>query len=153
LKHYVDVEVEEVTAAGRVIICGTALADDDYLEHLDDFEWLSHTETPVLGICAGMQLVALHNGARLVEGKEIGMTSVEPVEDNPIVPEPIEAYGLHKYDLADLDMFRVLARSPTCVQAIVHRGRPLYGVLFHPEVRRGNVVSRFLELHGGGDSP
>jgi len=26
-------------------------------------------------------------------------------------------------------------------------------VLFHPEVRRGNVVSRFLELHGGGDSP
>lgn len=150
LKRFIDVEVEEVRAAPSIIICGTAMADDDYLEHMDDLRWLQHTQTPVLGICAGMQLIALHNGARLVEGKEIGMVHVEPVEDNPIVPEPIEAYGLHKYDLADLDMFRVLARSPTCVQAIVHRDRPLYGVLFHPEVRRGNVVSRFLELHGNG---
>ena len=63
--------------------------------------------------------------------------------------EPVEVYGLHKFDLADLDQFHVLARSEGCVQAILHRERPLYGVIFHPEVRRGNVVSRFLEHHGG----
>lgn len=145
LKRFTEVEPEEVKAARSVIICGTALADDGYLEHMDRFDWLKDTATPVLGICAGMQLIALQNGARLVEGKEIGMVPVEPVMDNPIVPGPIEVYGLHKYDLADLDQFQVMARSPTCVQAIAHRTRPLYGVIFHPEVRRGNVVSRFLE--------
>ncbi len=149
VKHFVDVSPEEVEAASSVVICGTALADDDYLDHMDAFAWLGETGTPVLGICAGMQVIGLHHGARLVEGKEIGMTRVEPVENNPLVTGPIEVYGLHKYDLADLDQFLVLARSERCVQAIVHRERPLYGVLFHPEVRRGNVVSRFLEVHGG----
>ncbi|UCC92689.1 MAG: hypothetical protein JSW25_08495 [Thermoplasmata archaeon] len=149
VKHFTDVGHEEVEAANSVVICGTALADDAYLDHMDSFGWLSNTATPVLGICAGMQVLALHNGARLVEGKEIGMTRVEPVVENVLVTEPLEVYGLHKYDLADLDQFRVLARSEGCVQAIAHRERPLYGVIFHPEVRRGNVVSRFLEVHGG----
>ena len=149
VKHFSDVGPEEVEAAGTVVICGTALADDAYQDHLDRFSWLTSTETPVLGICAGMQLIALHHGARLVEGKEIGMTPLRPVVDNPLLTGHLEVYGLHKHDLADLDQFRVLARSDRCVQAIVHRERPLYGVIFHPEVRRGNVVSRFLEMHDG----
>ncbi len=148
VKHFSEVEAEEVAAATSVIICGTALADDEYLQHMDGFSWLSTTDTPVLGICAGMQLIALLNGARLVEGKEVGMVAIEPVQDNPLVTGPMEVYGLHKYDLADLDRFDVLARSRRCVQAIAHEERPLYGVLFHPEVRRGNVVSRFLGMHG-----
>jgi GMP synthase (glutamine-hydrolysing) len=147
VKHFSHIGPEEVAAARAVVICGTALADDEYLDHMDRFEWLRTTDTPVLGICAGMQVIALHHGARLVEGKEIGMTPVEPVTENILVTEPQEVYGLHKYDLTDLDRFRVLARSDRCVQAIAHRSAPLYGVLFHPEVRRGNVVSRFLSTH------
>lgn len=147
VKHFTEVGAEEVAAASSVIICGTALADDEYLDHVDEFAWLASTTTPVLGICAGMQVVALLNGARLVEGKEVGMIQLEPVGEASLVPGPMEAYGLHKYDLADLDRFQVLARSSRCVQAIAHKERPLYGVLFHPEVRRGNVVSRFLALH------
>jgi GMP synthase (glutamine-hydrolysing) len=150
VKSYHDVEPEEVEAATSVVICGTALADDGYLDHLDRFEWLTTTGTPVLGICAGMQLIGLANGGRLVEGKEIGMTRVGPVSKNPLVTGSMEVYNLHKYDLVDLSEFRVLARSGRCVQAIAHGDRPLYGVIFHPEVRRGNVVSRFLEMHGEG---
>ncbi len=152
VKRYTDIEAEEVEAARAVVICGTALADDGYLDHLDRFGWLRGTRTPVLGICAGMQVIALHHGARLVDGKEIGMVPISPVADNPLVEGPVEVYGLHKFDLADLDQFHVLARSEGCVQAILHRGRPLYGVIFHPEVRRGNVVSRFLEHHSGDAS-
>lgn len=135
----------EVEEANAVIICGTALADDAYLGHVERFAWLAKTGTPVLGICAGMQLVAQHHGARLVPGKEIGMVPIEPVTDNPLITEPMEVYGLHKYDLRDLDEFQVLARSARCVQAISHRQRPIYGIVFHPEVRRGGVVSRFLD--------
>jgi GMP synthase-like glutamine amidotransferase len=148
VKGFLDMGPEEVEAEDSVVICGTALADDDYLDDLEPFGWLRDTETPVLGICAGMQVIGLLHGARLVPGKEIGMTRVEPVGANPLVDAPMEAYGLHKYGLADLEEFRVLARSEGSVQAIVHRERPLYGVMFHPEVRRGNVVSRFLGIHG-----
>jgi len=146
VKHHSEVEPEEVRADRAVIICGTALADDHYLEHMDRFDWLARTSTPVLGICAGMQVLALQNGARLVDCMEVGMTSIEPQRDNPLVTEPLEVYGLHRHGLSDLDQFHVLATSEGCVQAIVHRERPLYGVMFHPEVRRGNVVSRFLDL-------
>jgi GMP synthase (glutamine-hydrolysing) len=148
VKRYDEVGPEEVEAEEAVVICGTALADDGYLERLDAFGWVASTGTPVLGICAGMQVIVLLHGGRLVEGKEIGMTRVVPEAPNPLVEGSTEVYGLHKYDVADLDQFRVLARSHGCVQAISHRERPLYGVTFHPEVRRGNVVSRFLEMHG-----
>jgi GMP synthase (glutamine-hydrolysing) len=134
-----------VEEADAVIICGTALADDGYLDHQERLAWLSTTDVPVLGICAGMQLVALHNGASLVPGKEIGMVPIEPTMDNPLITEPMEVYCLHKYDLEDLDQFQVLARSTRCVQAISHGERQLYGIVFHPEVRRGGVVSRFLD--------
>jgi GMP synthase (glutamine-hydrolysing) len=148
VKRYDEVGPEEVGAEEAVVICGTALADDGYQDHLDAFEWVASTGTPVLGICAGMQIIALLHGGRLVEGKEIGMTRLVPEAPNPLVEGPMEVYGLHRYDLRDLDDFHVLARSDRCVQAIAHRERPLFGVLFHPEVRRGNVVSRFLEMHG-----
>ena len=138
----------DVESARAVIICGTALADDGYLDHLDRFEWLRDPRRPVLGICAGMQLIAMNHGGSLVHGKEIGMVPVRPVEDNPLVPAPIEAYALHKYDLEGLEAFRVLARSERCVEAIAHRDLPLYGILFHPEVRRESVVTRFLEMVG-----
>ena len=144
--RYTDVSLDDVEAEDAVVICGTALGDDGYLEHLDAFEWLHRTSTKVLGICAGMQVIALLHGARLVPGKEIGMTPIEPQVDNPLVPGPEQVYCLHRHDLEALGEFQVLARSDRCVQAIAHRESPLYGVLFHPEVRRQNVVSRFLSL-------
>lgn len=146
VKHYKDVEPEEVEAADAVIICGTALADDEYIDHMDHFEWLKETETPVLGICAGMQVIAITHGAWLVPGKEIGMTAIALTRENPLIKRPTEVYELHKYDLEGLGEFRVLARSDRCVQAIAHRERKLFGILFHPEVRRGGVVSVFLDL-------
>jgi GMP synthase (glutamine-hydrolysing) len=146
VKRYKDVEPEEVEAADAVIICGTALADDEYVEDMDRFGWLRTTETPVLGICAGMQVIALTHGAWLVPGKEIGMTPITPTRENPLIKRPTEVYELHKYDMEGLGEFRVLARSDRCVQAIAHRERHLYGILFHPEVRRGGVVSAFLDL-------
>jgi GMP synthase (glutamine-hydrolysing) len=146
IKPHTDLGSEEVDGASAVIITGTALGDDGYLDHLDLFDWVRTTPTPVLGICAGMQIIALLHGARVVRRQEIGMTPMEVVEPNPLILEPMEVYSLHKYDLEDLDQFHVLARSEGCVQAIAHRERPLYGILFHPEVRRGDVIRRFLTL-------
>lgn len=141
---YGDLRAEDVEDAPAVVLCGTALADNGYLDRLDRFEWLLATETPVLGICAGMQVMALLNGARLVRVKEIGMTPIEPVEPNLLITGHMEVYSLHGYAVEGPEGFRVLARSRDCVQAIAHPRLPQVGILFHPEVRRGGVVSRFL---------
>ena len=56
-----------------VIICGTALADSWYRSHticpiFEDFEG------PVLGICAGMQMLLMADRGELFPSLEIGMT-------------------------------------------------------------------------------
>jgi GMP synthase (glutamine-hydrolysing) len=147
--RYTDLEVMDVESSSAIVLCGTALADDGYLDHIERFEWLRATGTPVLGICAGMQLIALLHGGRVVERREIGMTSIHPEEEDPLFQGPMDVYSLHKYDLEGLDEFHVLARSIDCVQAIAHRKKDLLGILFHPEVRQGGVVTRFLERFAG----
>ncbi len=44
------------------------------------------------------------------------------------------------------DRFIPLAVSDRCVQAIRHRSLPLYGLLFHPEVRNEWIIERFLRM-------
>jgi GMP synthase-like glutamine amidotransferase len=42
--------------------------------------------------------------------------------------------------------FFVLAKSQKCVQAIQHKIKPLFGVMFHPEVRNPEIIEKFLNL-------
>ena len=72
------------------------------------------------------------------------MTPIEAVRSNELIEGTLETYQLHKFGLEGLGEFEVLARSERCVQAIKHRRRELYGIMFHPEVRRHDVVRRFL---------
>ncbi len=146
--HYTELDPADVGSACAVVMCGTALRDDGYVENLGALGWLRETPTPVLGICAGMQVIGVLHGARLVPCKEIGMTPIEAVRPNELVEGALETYQLHKFGLDDLGEFEVLARSERCVQAIKHRTKELYGIMFHPEVRRHDVVRRFLGLCG-----
>ena len=149
-RHYTDVDTAAVNAAEAVILCGTALKDHGYAAHMDRFAWIRGCARPILGVCAGMQVLGLAFGGSLVECTEIGMTSVQVVKNDPIFTDtaPFDAYTLHSFALdppADLD---VLAVSGRCVQAVRHRDRPVAGVLFHPEVRNPWAVTRFLEDSG-----
>ena len=39
-----------------------------------------------------------------------------------------------------------MAVSDTGIQAVRHPEKPIFGVMFHPEVRNDEVVERFLAL-------
>ena len=42
------------------VICGTALEDREYLNHLQEFAWIKDgNNKPVLGIRAGMQIITV----------------------------------------------------------------------------------------------
>jgi GMP synthase (glutamine-hydrolysing) len=139
VKHYS--EVESVEEYDKVIICGTALKDNQYLN--GDFSWLKETNKPVLGICSGMQIIALTFGGELINVNEVGMINVKVEKENNLVKD-LNAYALHNKAVTDLDDFEILARSEQAPQIIKYKN--IYGVLFHPEVRNKELIKRFLEI-------
>ncbi len=149
-RHYTEVDAGAVNAAEAVILCGTALKDHGYAARMDRFAWIRGCARPILGVCAGMQVLGLAFGGRLVDCTEIGMTSVRVVKHNSIFRDaaPFDAYTLHSFALEPPADLEVLAVSGRCVQAVRHRDRPVAGVLFHPEVRNPWAVTRFLAQYG-----
>jgi GMP synthase (glutamine-hydrolysing) len=156
--HYSRLPDDPAGGNNAIILCGTALKDTGYLREIGRFSWLSSVPVPVLGICAGMQVLALVHGGSLRPACEIGMEEVRVLSDNPILPPcaSFYAYELHRYSCVPPAGWTTLAVSKNCVQAISHPELPLFGVLFHPEVRNGVVIERFLSLvhpgkRGGGE--
>jgi GMP synthase-like glutamine amidotransferase len=55
---------------------------------------------------------------------------------------------LHNFSVVSSDDFEVLAETTTCVQAIKHVQKDIFGVLFHPEVRNREIIERFIHAFG-----
>jgi len=138
----------DFAGAEAVILCGTPLADNAFLNNPGAFSWVENTRIPVLGICAGMELLCSLFGGMLCPCTEIGMNEIRVTETDSIFSTSLSfsAYELHTLACTDPGPFRVLAVSDRCIQVIRHPIRPLYGVMFHPEVRNEWVVERFLSL-------
>jgi GMP synthase (glutamine-hydrolysing) len=146
-KHHLEVTNKELSQCDIVILSGTALKDMATLSRLEKFQWLKETEKPVLGICAGMETIGMVYGMRLTRCLEIGMTLVKVVKENPLFSGGLKAYSLHSVCVEPSADFEVWAESAKCAQVIKHKMKPIYGVLFHPEVRNPELIKRFLELN------
>jgi len=135
-----------LSQADAGILCGTPLADTAFLSEAGAFSWLKETSLPVLGICAGMEVICTTFGGTLGPCTEIGMTDVSVNENDPLFQESgsFSAYELHTLACATLKDLEVLAVSNHCVQVVRHPEKTIYGVMFHPEVRNDWVIERFL---------
>jgi GMP synthase-like glutamine amidotransferase len=142
--HYNSLENLNFDPYKKIIICGTALKDNKYLEHLDKFEFLKNLGIPVLGICSGMQILGLINDAKLEKIKEIGMTKISILHENKLFKTDLNAYTLHGNSLINLDEFEIIAKSDSCTQAIKLKNKEQYGILFHPEVRNEQIIIKFI---------
>ena len=139
-------EHEDLSQCDRVILSGTALKDIATLSQPEKFMWLKETEKPVLGICAGMETIGVVFGMRLIRCLEIGMTQIKMLKENPLFCEDFKAYSLHSYCIEPSGDFEVWAKSTKCVQIIKHKIKPIYGALFHPEVRNPEINQTFHSL-------
>lgn len=103
----------------------------DYIERFDG---------PVLGICVGHQLLAIHYGGEAGPSSvpEYGLAQLRVlVEDDLFKGLPVNfvVWESHNDEVKSVKDFVVLAESENCkISAIKHRTRPQYGVQFHPEV-------------------
>ncbi len=151
--HYTQLTSIAAARADKIIICGTSLHDFGYQAYLERFVFLQSYDKPVLGICAGMQIIAQTFGCTLTDGREIGMkTALFEKEFLGIAAgESREIYCLHKKIIADdltlKKQFIVCAKTePGYVQAIRHKEKSFFGILFHPEVRNKDVITHFVSL-------
>ncbi|MCW4010549.1 MAG: gamma-glutamyl-gamma-aminobutyrate hydrolase family protein [Candidatus Bathyarchaeota archaeon] len=146
VKHYSEVADSDIQGCSRIILSGTTLKDNVTLEQTEKFAWLKTVDKPVLGVCAGMQTIGAVFGLLLTRSMEIGMTQVKTQNANPLCSGTFKAYSLHNYCVESSDEFEILAESTKCIQALKHKRKPLYGVLFHPEVRNLEIIKRFIQL-------
>ncbi|NYT05505.1 MAG: glutamine amidotransferase [Methanomicrobiales archaeon] len=143
--HYSEIR-KPMPDADAVILCGTALADNAFLADPDVFSWITACSCPVLGICAGMQAIVRCFGGTITERCEIGMTDIRVTAADPLLgtPRTFSAYELHGFAVGSPGVLTVCAESACCIQAVRHPSRPVYGVMFHPEVRNEWVVEDFV---------
>ncbi len=141
--HFSELKPTIIGHSERVILCGTALKDNEFVYHKDEFEFLKKYKKPVLGICAGMQIIALVFGGKLIQEKEIGMTQIL-TKDAIFGDSMVSAYELHGNGVVPPKDFQVIAENIKWIQAI--KKDNIYGIVFHPEVMNRKLIENFLRL-------
>jgi GMP synthase-like glutamine amidotransferase len=140
--HYEDVDAERLARASSIVLSGSTTVwperDPAELERLG--EAVRAASSPVLGICAGMQLQALFAGGSIELGRagEHGFLPIRVHDRSDLLRDfPAEAvvFQDHTYEITALPKgFRVLASSSVCaIQAIADPARRWWGTQFHPE--------------------
>jgi len=149
VKHYLEVDPSEIGDYRRVVLSGNALKDHTAIKHKYHFNWIKKADKPILGICAGMQIISLVFGVPLTPCLQIGMTEIKTVKQNPLFQGSFTAYALHNYSVEHSQTFETLAQCTQCIQAIKHKQINIYGVLFHPEVRNQQILTQFVNNISG----
>lgn len=127
---------------------------DDYPFLHEELDWLPeavNSGKPVLGLCLGAQLMAKAHGANVAPRPdrrvEVGYYSVTPTSTKAGAswfPEPMHVYQFHGDGMEVPPGAVKLAESAGFpVQAFGFRGRPAFGLQFHPEVTR-HMLERWV---------
>ncbi|MFD1038903.1 glutamine-hydrolyzing GMP synthase [Virgibacillus byunsanensis] len=109
-------------------------------------------DIPILGICYGMQLMALHYGGHVAKAKnrEYGKALIDLNDDTLLfkdTPEHQTVWMSHGDKVLEMpSSFQIDATSPsTPIAAMSDTTRNLYGVQFHPEVRHSEYGNHILK--------
>ncbi len=142
-KHYSKIKPSDINKASKIIISGTSLQDDKFIKELSKFKWIKNLDKPLLGICAGHQIISLTYGAKLKSKTEIGYYFEFFDKSFLSLEGEHEVYHLHNNYTTLPRNFKEYTKSKI-PQAIKHITKPTYGVLFHPEVRNKKLIENFI---------
>ena len=147
--------IEQFAAKGIILSGGPSSVFDPGAPTADPK--LLDLGVPVLGICYGMQLIAHLSGAtvRPSSEREYGRAEIAVREGTGLFAgfEPQGSMTVWASHSDRLDSpppgFRVTASSVNApIAAMQHEAKPIFGVLFHPEVahtpRGGEIIHNFL---------
>ena len=141
-RHYMEINEKDLEKAEKIIICGTSLKDNEFLEDIDKFSWIKSIDKPILGICGGMQVIGMVFGGKLNKKTEIGYFKENFIDDFLGLKGEQEVYHLHNNYVEFGQEFEKFTDSKIN-QAVKYNEKNIYGVLFHPEVRQKKLISNF----------
>ncbi|UAJ66090.1 glutamine-hydrolyzing GMP synthase [Candidatus Schneideria nysicola] len=127
-------------------------------------ESIFSSKLPILGICYGMQILALQLGGKVEKSKyrEFGEAKLEIIRKSLLFPNNIQDKFNNKGNpILDVWMshddtvtsipkgFSLIAKTQMCPLAVIeHTEKKIYGVQFHPEVthtiKGKNILSQFV---------
>lgn len=146
-------EIKEMNATGIIFSGGPNSVYDKNAFSIDDA--IFEMGLPILGICYGMQLMALHLKGKVEksQNREYGKAELKLIKESKLfqgLPEEQIVWMSHG-DLvtAAPPGFDVIGTSAGCpIASMADESRGFYGVQFHPEVRHsiyGNeLLSQFV---------
>jgi GMP synthase (glutamine-hydrolysing) len=141
--NYKKLKKSDLEKANKVIISGTSLKDNEFLKDLKKFSWIKNYNKPILGICAGAQIIGITLGGKLKKKTEIGMTKINFKKSFLGTSGEKEVYELHNNYVTFVKDFEIFAENKI-PQAAKHKDREIYCVLFHPEVGNKDTIKNFI---------
>jgi GMP synthase (glutamine-hydrolysing) len=140
-KSYQTLSQQDINEASKIIICGTSLKDNEFLIHINKFNWIKNYNKPILGICGGMHILHLIHKGKKKSKLQIGLVRVNFEKDFLGIKGEKQVYNLHQYYFNTKE-FETFAEG----QASKHTSKPFYTTLFHPEVRNKEIINNFTKL-------
>src|SRR4030067_1702704 len=134
------VPTAQIDADALVLSGGAARIVWESLKLGNCVDYLNQFKGPILGICVGLQLMAMHCGGKVgpSEVPEFGLARIRVVEEDDLfkgLPRDFMVGESHNDEVKDAKGFTKLAMSDNCsIQAVKHPEKLYYGVQFHPEV-------------------
>jgi len=144
VRYYGDINKADLAKVDKIIICGTSLKDNKFIQNIDKFSWIKEFKNPILGICGGMQVIGLIFSGKLMKKTEIGFYH-ESFNNFLGLNGEQEVYHLHNNYVKFSSDFEENTKSKVN-QAVKHKEKEIYGVLFHPEVRQKDLIINFCSL-------
>ncbi len=141
---YKKLKKEDLEKADKIIISGTSLKDNEFVKDLKYFSWIKDFEKPILGICAGAQIIGLIYGGKILKKTEIGMTRIKMEKQFLGTSGEVEVYELHNNYIKFGEDFEIFARNEI-EQAVKHKSKEIYATLFHPEVGNKEMIKEFIQ--------
>jgi imidazoleglycerol phosphate synthase glutamine amidotransferase subunit HisH len=145
-RGFLAVNHGDIASTEKTVICGTALKDFGYLDNIDRFTWITKTRMPILGICAGMQIIAMLFNSDIIERTRIGRYRVKTVlRDRLSSKDEFYSYFLNSKAVEPSEDFETLCKSGDLCCMIKHRRERFFGCLFHPEVLNPEIITNFTK--------
>jgi GMP synthase (glutamine-hydrolysing) len=150
--------VNEIDADGLIMSGGAPRIAWESPKLGNCIDYLNEFDGPILGICLGLQLMAIHCGGKAGPSKvpEYGLARLRVMEEDDLfkgLPKEFLVWESHNDEVKEAPGFAILAVSDNCsVQAVKHLNKLYYGVQFHPEVNNTehgeDILRNFVNVAG-----